>query len=172
MPAFYRQLPLAIGLVVDQFDFCRGKHIIRFAQDDSVERRKCHSERSEEPAFLQPDQLPSILHRGLPAERLIYSPIARMAIEPISRTRVAIRIILVLLIILLIGVWVFSLQHKALDVRIATVQRGALTASSSTNGIVEPVQEFEAHAPVATVVKQVLVKEGDRVPKGKLMLAL
>jgi len=95
-----------------------------------------------------------------------------MAIEPISRTRVAIRIILVLLIVLLVGLWVFSMQHKAVEVRIATVQRDGLTASSSTNGIVEPVQEFEAHAPVATVVTRVLVKEGDHVDKSKLLLVL
>jgi HlyD family secretion protein len=95
-----------------------------------------------------------------------------MAIEPISKTRVAIRILLVLVIVLLLGLWVFSLQNKAVEVRIATVDRNGLTASSSTNGIVEPVQEFEAHAPVATVVTQVRIKAGDHVEKGKLLLAL
>jgi len=95
-----------------------------------------------------------------------------MAIESISKTRVAIRILLVLVIVLLLGLWVFSLQNKAVEVRIATVDRNGLTASSSTNGIVEPVQEFEAHAPVATVVTQVLIKAGDHVEKGKLLLAL
>jgi HlyD family secretion protein len=95
-----------------------------------------------------------------------------MAIESISKTRVAIRILLVLVIVLLLGLWVFSLQNKAAEVRIATVERNGLTASSSTNGIVEPVQEFEAHAPVATVVTQVLIKAGDHVEKGKLLLTL
>lgn len=42
----------------------------------------------------------------------------------------------------------------------------------STNGKVEPIQNFEAHAPIATTVKRLLVKEGDRVHKGQLMLEL
>ena len=36
----------------------------------------------------------------------------------------------------------------------------------STNGKVEPVQNFEAHAPVGTNVEKVLVKEGDHVKQG------
>jgi HlyD family secretion protein len=42
----------------------------------------------------------------------------------------------------------------------------------STNGKVEPVQNFEAHAPIPTTVKRVLVKEGDHVHKGQLLLEL
>ncbi|HKV80647.1 MAG TPA: efflux RND transporter periplasmic adaptor subunit [Candidatus Sulfotelmatobacter sp.] len=44
----------------------------------------------------------------------------------------------------------------------------------STNGKVEPVQNlnFEAHAPIATTVKRLLVKEGDHVRKGQLLLEL
>jgi HlyD family secretion protein len=42
----------------------------------------------------------------------------------------------------------------------------------STNGKVEPVQSFEAHAPVGTTVKKLLVKEGDRVKKGQLLAQL
>jgi HlyD family secretion protein len=95
-----------------------------------------------------------------------------MATENISKTRVAVRIVLVLLIVLLIGLWVVSMQRKAVAVRVAKVERHGLTATSSTNGIVEPVQEFEAHSPMATVVKAVLVKGGDHVEKGKLLLVL
>ena len=42
----------------------------------------------------------------------------------------------------------------------------------STNGKVEPVHNFEAPAPIATTVKRILVKEGDRVHKGQLLLQL
>ena len=42
----------------------------------------------------------------------------------------------------------------------------------STNGKVEPIQNFEAHAPIATTVKRLLVKEGDHVRKGELLLEL
>jgi HlyD family secretion protein len=42
----------------------------------------------------------------------------------------------------------------------------------STNGKIEPVQNFEAHAPVAASVRRVLVKEGDSVKKGQLLVVL
>jgi len=42
----------------------------------------------------------------------------------------------------------------------------------STNGKIEPVNNFEAHAPAATSVRRVLVKEGESVKKGQLLLVL
>jgi HlyD family secretion protein len=42
----------------------------------------------------------------------------------------------------------------------------------TTNGKLEPIRNFEAHAPVATTVKRLLVKEGDHVRRGQLLLAL
>jgi HlyD family secretion protein len=42
----------------------------------------------------------------------------------------------------------------------------------STNGKVEPIQNFEAHSPVPTTVKRLYVREGDRVHKGQLLLQL
>lgn len=36
----------------------------------------------------------------------------------------------------------------------------------------EPIHNFEAHAPISTTVKRLLVKEGDRVRKGQLLLQL
>jgi HlyD family secretion protein len=52
------------------------------------------------------------------------------------------------------------------------VKRGLIRSIVSTNGKVEPVQNFEAHAPIATTVKRLLVKEGDHVRKGQLLLEL
>jgi len=57
-------------------------------------------------------------------------------------------------------------------VRAVTVQRGPIRSLVSTNGKAEPVQNFEAHAPIATTVKRVLVKEGDHVHEGQLLLEL
>ncbi len=54
----------------------------------------------------------------------------------------------------------------------AAVQRGPIRSLISTNGKIEPVQNFEAHAPVATTAKRILVKEGDHVRKGQLLLQL
>jgi len=52
------------------------------------------------------------------------------------------------------------------------VKRGPIRSLVSTNGKVEPVQNFEAHAPIATTVKRILVREGDRVHQGQLLLEL
>ncbi len=59
-----------------------------------------------------------------------------------------------------------------LPIRVADVQRGEIVSTISTNGIVEPQQNFEAHAPYAGLVKAVYVHEGDKVPEGKLLVAM
>jgi len=67
----------------------------------------------------------------------------------------------------------YSYLHQTpLKVRVATVQRGPIRSLVSTNGKIEPLQNFEAHAPISTTVKQLLVKEGDHVRKGQLLLQL
>ena len=52
------------------------------------------------------------------------------------------------------------------------MQRGPIRSLISTNGKVEPIQNFEAHAPAATTVKRLFVKEGDHVRFGQLLLQL
>lgn len=52
------------------------------------------------------------------------------------------------------------------------VIRGPIRSVVSTNGKIEPIQNFEAHAPIATTVKRLYVKEGDHVHKGQLLLQL
>lgn len=59
-----------------------------------------------------------------------------------------------------------------LKVRTTTVERGPIRSLISTNGKVEPIQNFEAHSPVATTIKKLLVKEGDHVRQGQLLLQL
>lgn len=63
-------------------------------------------------------------------------------------------------------------RQPALKIRTTTVERGPIRSLISTNGKVEPIQNFEAHAPIATTVKRLLVREGDRVHKGQLLLQL
>jgi HlyD family secretion protein len=59
-------------------------------------------------------------------------------------------------------------------VRATTVERGPIRSLVSTNGKIEPLQNqnFDAHAPISTTVKRLLVKEGDHVRKGQLLLQL
>ena len=53
-----------------------------------------------------------------------------------------------------------------------TVQRTTIRSLVTTNGKVEPIHSFEAHAPVGTTVKKLLVKEGDSVKKGELLVQM
>ena len=87
---------------------------------------------------------------------------------PSRRRSILIASALILLLFIL-----YSYFHQTpLKVRAVTVKRGPIRSVVSTNGKVEPVQNFEAHAPIATTVRRLLVKEGDHVHKGQLLLEL
>jgi HlyD family secretion protein len=63
-------------------------------------------------------------------------------------------------------------RDNSIPVRAASVEPGDIRSVISTNGKVEPIQDFQAHAPVGTTVKRVLVHEGDSVKQGQLLLEL
>jgi HlyD family secretion protein len=78
-----------------------------------------------------------------------------------------------LVLALLAMALLYSYFHNSpLRVRATTVQRGPIRSVVSTNGKIEPIHNFEAPAPVSTTVKRLLVKEGDHVRKGQLLLQL
>jgi HlyD family secretion protein len=66
----------------------------------------------------------------------------------------------------------FASRDDSVPVIAATVSRSTIRSVISTNGKVEPVQNFEAHAPLGTNVEIVLVKEGDHVKQGQLLVEL
>lgn len=66
----------------------------------------------------------------------------------------------------------FMSRDNSIPVRAATVERSDIRSAISTNGKVEPIQDFQAHAPIGTTVKKVLVHEGDTVKEGQLLLEL
>jgi HlyD family secretion protein len=66
----------------------------------------------------------------------------------------------------------FGSRDDSVPVMASTVSRSTIRSLISTNGKVEPVQNLEAHAPIGTTVKKLLVKEGDRVKKGQLLVEL
>jgi len=66
----------------------------------------------------------------------------------------------------------FASRDDSVPVTAATVSRSTIRSVISTNGKVEPVQNFEAHAPLGTNVERVLVREGDHVKKGQLLVEL
>jgi HlyD family secretion protein len=66
----------------------------------------------------------------------------------------------------------FVSRRDPVEVRVAQVEQSKIRSVISTNGKIEPVSNFEAHAPLATSIKRVFVKEGDAVRKGQLILLL
>lgn len=66
----------------------------------------------------------------------------------------------------------FASRDDSVPIIAATVTRGSIRSVISTNGRVEPITNFEAHAPIGTPVVRVLVKEGDHVKKGQLLVEL
>lgn len=66
----------------------------------------------------------------------------------------------------------FASRDDSVPITVATVSRSTIRSVISTNGKVEPVQNFESHAPVGTNVERVLVSEGDHVKKGQLLVEL
>jgi HlyD family secretion protein len=65
-----------------------------------------------------------------------------------------------------------SLLREKLQVRAAQADREPLVSTVSTNGKVEPEQNYQFYSPIATTVKQVNVQTGDTVPAGKLLIVL
>jgi HlyD family secretion protein len=66
----------------------------------------------------------------------------------------------------------FASRDESIPVLAGTATRSTIRSVISTNGKVEPVQNFEAHAPIGTTVKRTLVNQGDRVKKGQLLVEL
>jgi HlyD family secretion protein len=64
------------------------------------------------------------------------------------------------------------LTREKLPLRVAESQVQDLVKSTSTNGRVEPLHIFEAHAPEAAVVRNVYVHAGENVHAGQLLVAL
>jgi HlyD family secretion protein len=65
-----------------------------------------------------------------------------------------------------------SLRPRRIRVQITRPQRQDILSTITTNGKVEPRQNFEAHSPASTTVKRILVHEGDYAKPGQLLLQL
>ncbi|HUK23928.1 MAG TPA: efflux RND transporter periplasmic adaptor subunit [Terriglobales bacterium] len=66
----------------------------------------------------------------------------------------------------------FMSRGEVVPVTAATVAPTTIRSLISTNGRVEPVHNFEAHAPLGTTVKRIRVREGEHVKKGELLMEL
>jgi HlyD family secretion protein len=65
-----------------------------------------------------------------------------------------------------------SFRRAPVQVRNARAYRETITSSIATNGKIEPIDNFEAHAPMATTIRRVSIRQGDRVTPGQLLLQL
>jgi HlyD family secretion protein len=66
----------------------------------------------------------------------------------------------------------FVTRRRDVAVRAATVVPTTITATIQTNGKIEPINAFEAHAPFPTTVKKIYVQQGAHVKAGQLVLEL
>src|SRR5271165_3304198 len=82
-------------------------------------------------------------------------------------------IILIALIVAVVVLAAFvSLRRSQVPIRIGHAERDTIIASIATNGKIEALNNFEAHAPMATTVKKVYVQQGQWVKPGHLLLQL
>ena len=64
------------------------------------------------------------------------------------------------------------LTRDEIPVHAATASRVQLSSTIPTNGLVEPVRNYEFHSPLATSVKAVYAQQGDHVKAGQLLMKL
>src|SRR5262245_1240487 len=63
-------------------------------------------------------------------------------------------------------------RRSELPIRTEKAAREMIMNTISTNGKMEPQDNFEAHALAPTRVKKILVKEGDKVKAGQMIVQL
>jgi HlyD family secretion protein len=63
-------------------------------------------------------------------------------------------------------------SHDQVEVRAAAVNHQNLQSTESTNGKVEPVDEFPAYAPAPGVVAKIYVEVGQKVKAGQLLIKM
>lgn len=80
-------------------------------------------------------------------------------------------LVVLLVVFLAAGAYV-ELRPRRIRISVVKPIRQEVSSSITTNGKVEPVHGFEAHAPLAVTVQKVLVKEGDHVKAGQLLVVL
>lgn len=89
-----------------------------------------------------------------------------------SRRNPALTISIIVAALLLIIFGVKSFTRETVEVRVAEVTHQDLNSSVSTNGKVEPIDEFQAHAFTPGVVKKIFVDVGQKVRSGDPLIQM
>jgi HlyD family secretion protein len=94
-----------------------------------------------------------------------------MAVESKPTSRIWLWIAAAILLIVVFFV-ARALTRDRLPVRAAAASRAELISTVSTNGLIEPVNPYEFHSPIATTVRSIAVQQGDHVKAGQLLMQL
>src|SRR6185312_20799 len=82
------------------------------------------------------------------------------------------RFVIVAIVAVVVLAAFISSRKGSVPVRYDRVSKQDLVTSISTNGKVEPIQNFEAHSPAPTTVRKIYVREGQKVKAGDLLMQL
>lgn len=82
------------------------------------------------------------------------------------------RFVIIAIVAVIVLAAFISSRQSSVPVRADRVTRQDLVTSISTNGKVEPIQNFEAHSPAPTTVKKIYVREGQHVKAGEMLMQL
>jgi len=77
-----------------------------------------------------------------------------------------------LAVVVVVGGFLFMHRKPVVQVRVARVSRQDLTSTIPTNAKVEPILDFQAHAPNPGVIAQLYVHLGEQVRKGQQLLRM
>src|SRR4051794_8714530 len=88
-----------------------------------------------------------------------------------NRNRILYPALIIIVVLILIAA-TSSMRRGAMPIFAAPANRDTITSSISTNGKIEPLNGFEAHAPAPASVKKLFVKEGDAVKPGQMLVQL
>jgi HlyD family secretion protein len=89
----------------------------------------------------------------------------------VTGKRTGIILIGLVLAVLVLAAFV-SFRRSQVPIRTGRAERETINASIATNGKIEALNNFEAHAPMATTIKKVYVQQGQWVKPGQLLLQL
>lgn len=76
--------------------------------------------------------------------------------------------------ILLVAIFFVAryMTRDEIPVHAATASRVQLSSTIPTNGLVEPLRNYEYHSPLATSIKSIDVQQGDHVKAGQVLMQL
>jgi HlyD family secretion protein len=79
---------------------------------------------------------------------------------------------ILLAIVVVVGFFLYMRRKPVVQVRIARVSRQDVASFASTNGKVEPIVDFQAHAPSPGTVAKLYVHVGEQVRAGQQLLRM